>query len=270
MVVKKWIIKTDIMAKLIYTPKGAAREYEKYACNIFTGCSGRCTYCYNRKWIPSKVLGADNPTIKKSWSASVFETQLLYNICEHRKHGIFFSFVSDPFLTDNYFKTWEAIGKCMCFKVPVIILTKQAWWVNDVFLYNSHANQNITFGFTLTGHDEMEPGCATNEQRIRAMMLLKEKGFRTWASIEPIIDFESSLKMIEACAPFCDHFKIGLKSGWHPGKNDTSSFVALAEEAIEEYTGTYYLKQSIREEMGITDFEYYHRSVNADFNMFAV
>ena len=31
---------------VIYTPKGKAREYSPYACNIYIGCNHGCKYCY--------------------------------------------------------------------------------------------------------------------------------------------------------------------------------------------------------------------------------
>lgn len=211
--------KSKTMSKLIYEPKGAAGEYAKYACNLYTGCRGGCTYCYNKKGITAKVLGKNVPTLKKSVPKdyiTVFENELLANIDEYRKHGIFFSFVGDPCDIEhvsNYIWLWKI---CAIHGVVATVLTKQTKWATDLieYLYKYIAFMPyFNFGFTLTGHNEMEQGCATNLERIETMRGLYGNGFKTWASIEPIIDFESSLKMIELAAPYCKHFKIGLQSG---------------------------------------------------------
>ena len=33
--------------KLIYVPKGRAREYSEYALDIYEGCNLACKYCFN-------------------------------------------------------------------------------------------------------------------------------------------------------------------------------------------------------------------------------
>src|SRR5271157_4320803 len=36
----------NTMHGMIYEPKGRAREYAALACNVYSGCDHRCTYCY--------------------------------------------------------------------------------------------------------------------------------------------------------------------------------------------------------------------------------
>ena len=84
---------------------------------------------------------------------------------------------------------------CNDIGVPVKILTKMAGWVADYVHFINHSNSDnedrewrklIAFGFTLTGHDELEPGASTNTN---AMKLLHEGWVQDVRSIEPIIDF---------------------------------------------------------------------------------
>jgi len=84
----------------------------------------------------------------------------------------------------------------------------------------------IAFGFTLTGHDELEKGASTNIERIKAIRKLHEAGFKTWASIEPILYFDSATRMIELSMEYCDLYKIGLMSGSKPNVEDLRSFVS--------------------------------------------
>lgn len=226
--------------KAIYNPSGKAGEYSYWACNFYVGCSNGCEYCYCKKGILAPVMGMDKPQLKKCFkdekhALEVFEKELLANVDELRKHGLFFSFTTDPMLPETLDLTFAASGIAVHnYKVPVKILTKCTGWVDGFldFMNNSNSDnedrewrKNYAFGFTLTGHDELEPGASTNAERIEAMRKLKEAGFKTWASIEPIIDFDSATRMIELSMEYCDLYKIGLMGGSKPNVEDLRSFV---------------------------------------------
>ena len=205
--------------KAIYNPSGKAGEYSYWACNFYTGCSNGCTYCYLKKGVLAHAMGGEKPKLKACFknqrhAADVFYKEINLNLSELQKHGLFFSFSTDPLLPETIDLTMWAIMACEEFNIPVKILTKCTKWLDNIIPENGITrNKNIAFGFTLTGHDELEPGASTNAERIEAMKRLHEAGFKTFASIEPIIDFESSFEMIVQAAPYCDLFKVGLMSG---------------------------------------------------------
>lgn len=59
----------------------------------------------------------------------------------------------------------------------------------------------------------MESLCLNNtDERIQAMGLLKSHGIETFASVEPVIDIDAALSVIEKSKYVCDIFKIGLVS----------------------------------------------------------
>lgn len=269
--------------KAIYQPAGKAQEYAQWACNFYVCCSNGCTYCYLKKGIGKAVLGGDKPTLKKCFkdeahAFEVFEKELMQNIDELRKHGIFFSFTTDPMLDETWLLTLNAAEMAVHNLVPVKILTKMADWV-DNFIYwldNSNSyNKEIdwrkmyAFGFTLTGHDEIEPGSSTNAERIEAMKKLHDAGFRTFASIEPVIDFESSLEMIIQSARFCDLYKIGLESGKKYDKKETKLFLLSCMNVTIPNANKIYFKDSI---LKAVEFNRNHfmsvRLVNRDYNLF--
>ncbi len=215
----------------IYRPKGKAKEYSEWACNFYVGCSNQCAYCYLRKGRGAKILGGNVPTLKKcfrdeSHALDIFERELNANLPELRKHGLFFSFSTDPMIRETKRLTIEAVKICNRNNVPVSVLTKEAGYVYLLGLsYDSEIDKRlIAIGFTLTGHDEQEPKASKNEQRILAMEFCKKAGYRTFASIEPIIDFDSSYNMIEATAGFCDIYKIGLESWSKYNRDDALAF----------------------------------------------
>lgn len=245
-----------LKGKCIYTPGGAAREYAAVGCNFYRGCPFQCKYCFNRKGMTSKVMGVDHAVLDdcftkeknrpkkyrdltaKEYALVVFKRELDNHLDYFRKTGIFFSFSTDPLCQATYRLTLDATHYALDNRVPVKILTK-----SDMIGYLSFANAWVStypddeknkeiidqrdcfpqeqrhllaFGFTLTGCDDWEPYAQTNVCRIKDMRKLHEMGFKTFASIEPVIDPLSSLSMIYATLNWCDMYMIGLMS--HPPK----------------------------------------------------
>lgn len=209
------------MSKAIYMPKGKAGEYAKYACNFYVGCSNDCSYCYCKRGLLGHAMGAPVATLKKCFkdeehAFEVFRKEVKANLEVLRKHGLFFTFTSDPMLDNTRQLTINAVGHAVSFGIPCKILTKRADFIDYLpgeWFFNEWYKSRIAFGFTLTGIDEMERGASTNAERIAAMKRLHIAGFRTFASIEPVIDIFKSEKMIEQTLDYCDLYKIGLLTG---------------------------------------------------------
>jgi hypothetical protein len=161
----------------------------------------------------------------------------------------------------------------------------------------------IAVGWTLTGYDELEPNASPSAERIKAMKIFSEqiryakfsesiqtpitaKMFfgkdvnidpKIWASIEPVIDFDSSFRMIQqALDAGCEHFKIGLmtkntkvcRHGFTLGGKtfdpyDPARCLAFVQDVMVATAGraTVYWKQSFREFIGGTGK---HRLFSAD------
>jgi DNA repair photolyase len=221
-------------------------------------------------------LGSDTPTLKK-WIKSdehairQLEAEIIENIDQLRKHGLFFSFTTDPMLPETRTLTLNAIRVCANNGIPVIILTKCAAWAhNHCFDLLFPNRDKIAVGFTLTGHDEMECGASTNAERITAMKALHTAGFRMWASIEPVVDFRSSLQMIMRAANWCDHFKIGLMSGKKYPMNVLHHFILDVGGALDGHSSTVYFKDSITSQAVVRDSDWPTNRVGRDFNIFKV
>lgn len=266
------------MAKIIYETKGKAAEYAKYGFSAYLGCSCGCSYCYNKIGRFKATFGGDKPTLKKCFkdayhAIDVFEKELKANLPELQKHGLFFSFTTDPMLPETALLTGFAIDICRKHDVPFKILTKRTDWFVDEFIHefqsqgtiwNKEPKQHLwAFGFTLTGHDELEPNANTNQERIEAMRKLHDAGFKTFASIEPIIDLDASMEMIQKTIGFCDLYKVGLESGKKPNAFMLLNFVNV----LAVLDAKFYLKESITKLLG----EYLLPSdnfVERDYNLF--
>lgn len=224
------------MSKAIYMPKGKAGEYAKYACNFYVGCSNDCEYCYCKRGILGHAMGAPKATLKKCFKDEIdailtFEKELMKNLEEIRKHGLFFTFTSDPMLDNTRKLTIQAVDFAIRNDINCKILTKRADFIDSLpqwWFYKEYRG-NIAFGFTLTGHDEMEPGASTNAERIEAMRELHKMGFKTFASIEPIFTLIARMDKSPA-------YLATAEKGTPPGiQSEDSEYTRLIKEFMVEH-----------------------------------
>lgn len=287
--------------KILSRPKGNAEEYGRWSVNPVVGCPHGCEYCYLKKGVWKNALGGNEPTFKtgivnKDHAFHLFAAEIIENKDEIvRDGGLFMSFVTDPMCEQNRSLFWGYIACATSMGIPVTVLTKSVnvW---NCFRYKVMAgNPNYpyyememkergkltAFGWTLTGHDELEPNAPTNEARLRDMEIVGKDGYKTWASIEPVIDFPSSLDMIaKALAVGCKHFKIGLLT--------ENTRVCRKRFKVEDCMGfitdvwnltngkaTVYWKQSVRDLLGtvyttaaVDEIFDQSNAVGKDWNMF--
>lgn len=251
----------NINGKALYSTKGAAREYGRIGCNFYTGCPHECEYCYLKRGAPSKQLGGTEVRLKKCFkdetdAAHQFIKELNKWYDECKQYGIFLSFTTDPMIDETRDLTLAAIDNALINDVPVYILTKNANFIYDECNFMAWMD-NVTlpyrdfihFGFTLTGRDDMEPKACKNHDRIMAMRRMSLMGFPTFASIEPVIDWQSAERIVREALPWCDHFKLGLRSGVKKSYyNIAQSGAAIQRivQAVESFGKTIYLKESTR------------------------
>lgn len=262
--------------KAIYQPSGRAAEYSPWACNFYTGCSNDCEYCYCKRGVMSHVWSTE-PKLKKCFkdkteAIACFEKELRANIDELRKHGILFSFTTDPMLPETLELTLTATGLAGISGVPVKILTKRADWLDSLIWASMKPilhRDKVAFGFTLTGFDEKEPRASTNQERIGVMRELHDMGFKTFASIEPVIDPAMSRNMIEATKDFCDLYKVGLISGKGKDFYNKNYLTLFCKWLLTRDPGYFriYLKDSFLNYFGIPR-ENLCNFVNSDYNIF--
>lgn len=223
---------TVIKGKCLYTPKGAAREYAPLACNFYRGCPHKCLYCYNRKGLTAPVLGIDHAVLKdkfakpgrrakkyralsgEDYAITVFRQDVEKYLPDVRTAGIFFSFTTDPMVKETMALTVCAMLYAVSKGIPVRILTKNAdFSAVDKTVFKSLPKKQrrlVYMGFTLTGRDDQEPHASPNSERIAMLRQFHEWGYHTFASIEPVVDFKSSYRMVVETAGCCDLYMIGL------------------------------------------------------------
>jgi len=143
---------------------------------------------------------------------------------------------------------------CLDTGIPVLTLTKLTGWIKtdkgQELLSHPNAKRMLAIGFTVTGHDELEPGADNNDVRIHHLHQLHDRGFLTYVSVEPVLDYGTALKVIRECAPFARQLKIGLISGHHLPSSDTVSFINSVRNTANSSGTKIYWKQSIRNCIG--------------------
>lgn len=183
--------------------------------------------------------------------------------------GLFFTFTSDPMLPETIDLTTEAVCITLAYGIPVQILTKRADFLDHPTIQKFKLLSNeIAWGFTLSGHDELEPGASSNVERIHAMKRLHGMGYKTFASIEPVVDFPSAFSMINLTRGICDLYKIGLMSGKRYTSTERSEAHFLLE-LLKEAPGRYYLKESLIKLLEIDRADLpADKFVGVDYNIF--
>lgn len=275
-----------INGKAIYATKGAAREYGRVGCNFYTGCPHECVYCYLKRGAPSKNLGGNIVQLKKCFKDVDDALEKFKKDVERykdllRQTGVFFSFSTDPMIEQTRELTFSSLAVLLNNGIPAKVLTKDAWVNMDRankngWLYKNKLEQIgdtklLQLGFTLTGRDDMEPNASTNLERIQNMRCLHDVGFRTWASIEPVIDWLHASMVVEMSLDCCDHYKIGLRSGVKKDYYDLVRSGMWMDELTKKITAagrTVYLKESARKLLqGCYNENYYNEIMSRTVDM---
>lgn len=196
----------------IYPPRGQAGEYSALAANPYRGCGHRCAYCY----VP-RVTKQDRSEFNAgAVDRANYLVQLRKDAIKYRAAGlrgqVMISFTSDPYHPGDSALTRQSFEVLIEHGLSICALTKGGTRaLRDLDLFRSDRD---AFASTLTSLDDRfsqkwEGGAALPGDRIAALKAFHERGIFTWVSLEPTIDVEASLSIVDATHEFVDLFKIG-------------------------------------------------------------
>jgi len=234
---------------LIYEPRGRAREYAALACNVYSGCDHRCTYCYAPSATRKTRDSFSIPSLRSDFLRKL-KKEAKQHWLNRTNERILLSFTCDPYQHIDVKEqvTRQALEILKARNLRVEILTKGGFRaLRDIDLLT--ADDAFACSLTLLDDEqslEWEPGAALPKERIYALHHFHEAGIPTWASLEPVIDPAVSLQIIRETHTFVDLFKVG-KLNYHPLASTINwrKFAHDAVELLESLNCKYYIKRDL-------------------------
>ncbi len=251
--------------RVIYTPKGRAREYSSLALNIINGCDMGCDYCYVPRITKKKKEFFHTNSVHRKDLIKKLERDLQELKEEGNTSLIMLSFTSDVYQLDESFNsiTRDVLKLFRKYNQPFHILTKGGLKaIRDFDMYSD----KDWFATSLTLFDEkrskkLEPNAATPLERLEALETAHKRGINTWVSFEPTIDEEETFKLYELSKDFVNFYKVGKISGY-PSKVNWDKFANSIAERMEMDKKPFFIKYDLRKHLKKDVSEYkYHKEV---------
>lgn len=197
---------------IIYEPRGMAREYSPLAANLYRGCGHGCTYCYAPACLR---VGADDFHGNPAPRANVIEgLQKDAKKLAGTRDRVLLCFTTDPYqpCDEQHGIARQALRVLATHHIPVQILTKGG--LRAIRDFDILSRMDGVFATTLCWTNdrhraEFEPNAATVNSRLSALAKAHALGIPTWVSIEPAIDPDQVLDLIQNYGDCVDEWRVG-------------------------------------------------------------
>jgi DNA repair photolyase len=196
----------------IYAPAGQAGEYAPLACNPYRGCGHGCAYCYVPGVLKMKRAEFDAGAMPRDgFLAALTKDAKKYQAAGSREQ-VMLSFTTDPYHPGDTTLTRQTLEVLRDHGLGFCTLTKGGTRaLADIDLFRPDRD---AFACTLTSLDpefsaKWERGAAPPNDRMNALLAFHTRGIFTWVSLEPTLDVQASLRIVEKTHSYVDLFKIG-------------------------------------------------------------
>lgn len=242
----------------IYAPKGQAGEYAPLAANPYRGCGHGCAYCYvplitkqdRKEFDQGAVLRRD------------YLDKLRKDAIKYQAAGIteqvMISFTSDPYHLGDTTPTREAFEVMIEHGLGICALTKGGTRaLRDLDLFRPNRD---SFACTLTSLDDKvskkwERNAALPANRIAALRAFHKAGIFTWVSLEPTLDCDTSIAIVEATHEFVDLFKVGRVNYLPMTKTtDWRDYTLRMIETLNRLDARHYIKKDLQQYLPVGYF----------------
>lgn len=241
--------------KIIYEPKGRAREYAELAVNNYSSCPHGCRYCMaplvmrkDRNVFHERAIPRTDGI--KKW----FEHDCQLMQKNHDTRRVHMNFVSDPYpeIESQLQLTRYCLLTAAKYGVGINILTKGCYNIvsRDFQLFK---DSGVHLGVTLSfwndeSRREWEPNAATVDDRIRILSDAHKMGIYTWVSMEPVIYPDEALQCIDNLHSVVDLWKVGkLNYHEHAKTVDWPKFREDVVAKLKSYNSNYIIKKDLLE-----------------------
>lgn len=205
-------------------------EWAGYTCNIGTGCSHGCRYCYAEKMATrfKRVEGAEE------WQEEIFREVSTVG-CKKYPSTIMFPTTHDispaylPAYRVHLYNLLEAGNQVLVVSKPHLES------IQAICAEFSSYRDQITFRFTIGGIDNevmghWEPGAPAFEERLECLRHAFEKGYSTSISAEPMLaGQEDAVKLYHLLEPYI------TKEIWFGKMNNVGGFRASADPKVARH-----------------------------------
>lgn len=231
---------------VIYEPKGMALEYAPLACNLYSGCTHGCTYCYAPACLRMQPKDFHARTSLRKTVLSELEKEAPKYVKQNKR--VLFSFTSDAYQPEETGDTRTALKIMRNAGCPFQILTKGGTRATrDFDLYT----KQDAFGSTVLFTDDndrktWEPNAANINDRIEAIKIAHSQCIYTWVSIEPVINAGQAIQLIKEYSGIVNEWKIG-KLNHHPHAKTINwyDFAAMLYDTLQTVNSNYMIKDSL-------------------------
>lgn len=235
---------------IIYAPRGQAGEYAPLATNPYRGCGHKCSYCY----VPAVLRMTRQEFDSGATERGGFLAQLTKDAKKYQKCGIteqvMLSFTTDPYHPGDTSLTEKTIATLQAFGLGICTLTKGgSRALRDLWMFRPDRD---AFATTLTSLDDSfsmkwERGAALPADRIATLRQFHDAGIFTWVSLEPTLNTDASLSIIEHTHEFVDLFKIG-RANYLPMTNTTDweDYTNRILETVNRLGVKHYIKKDLQ------------------------
>lgn len=197
---------------IIYEPKGQAGEYAPLATNPYRGCGHACAYCYVPLVTKQQRPDFDAGAVERKDFAKRLEADAKKYETAGITEQVMLSFTTDPYHPGDDSLTAVTLEILKGYGLGFCTLTKggtKAW--KDVHRFRPDRD---AFASTLTTLDDRfsrkwERKAALPADRLRVLKAFHDRGIFTWVSLEPTLDVEASLAVVDATHGFVDLYKVG-------------------------------------------------------------
>jgi len=281
---------------------GRAAEYAPYALTLYETCPHACRYCYVPSTPPIRAKGR---TAADFHMPARPRKDIIKRLAATVERGlnvpsgdpILLSFMSDPYPPGADGLTRQALD-LLDMHSDVAILTKggmraahdfdilkrNQWWFGQTIIFTDDSDASF-LDCSLCPHDPddpcplekdndypdctlggWEPRAAPYASREAALQIAHDYGVPTWVSIEPVIDPDQALDVIDRLLPYVRHWKIGKLTGrdeetktiearidWTRFLAEVRSLLHFSEEVTEPgrfESNTHYIKRDLLKAAG--------------------
>ena len=235
---------------LIYAPAGQAGEYAPLAANPYRGCGHKCAYCY----VPSVIHITRSEFDAGAVPKEDYLARLEADARKYQAHGVteqvLLSFTTDVYNPVDTSLTRPCLEIVQEYGLGFCVLTKGgSRALRDIDLYRPDRD---AFASTLTSLDlgfsrKWERAAADPDDRIATLRGFHTRGIFTWVSLEPVLNVEASLAIVDATHEFVDLYKIGRINYSGLTKTiDWREYTLRMIDKLQHYDATHYVKHDLQ------------------------